>query len=279
VSGSSTVAYRVGQLRARLEQATDLRPSHEVDALFTELVELCCTTPPNLAEEAMSGLGEHAPVLRRLCATGESELETHWAKRIVAAADPHAELALFPYLQNYRDLVRMELAAVTALGNPKPASVAILGSGPLPLTGIVLAAEYGVRVVHVDRDSESLQLGADVTAAIGLADTVTSELADLEDPLCLEALSAAGVDECDVIVLAALVGSDGPAKQAVSARIAGLIRPSALVLARSAVRMRSLLYPEVRAADLVGLDVGLEMHPYNDVVNSVLVARPRGAAP
>lgn len=272
--GTAAVARRVGQLRARLEAVGDLRPSVEVDSLFTELVELCCSTPPALAQAAMAGLREEAPAVRRLCASGESELETYWAERILAAADPAAELARFPYLRNYRDLVRMELGTVMALGNGAPKRVAVLGSGALPLTGLVLAADYGAKVMHVDRDLASLALGDGVTSALGLTRNVSGVLADLEQPDCAETLLAEGIGECDVVVLAALVGEDGTAKREVSRRLAAMVRPDALLLARSAVLLRSLLYPEVRAEDLQDVRVELEVHPYNDVVNSVLVGRP-----
>lgn len=275
MSGVQAVARRVGQLRAQLEAAPHLRPSAAVDPLFSELVRLCCTTPANLADAALTGVADHAPVLRRLCAAGESELETYWARRIVAADDPAAELARFPYLQNYRDLVRMELAGIAAVGGRAPRRVAVLGSGPLPLTGLVLAREHGVHVLHVDRDHECLAWGDAVTESLGLEGRVRSVRADLECADCAPTLVSAGLGDSDAVVLAALVGADSAAKRQVCGRLARLVRPvEAWVLVRSAVQLRTLLYPEVRAEDLAGLRVELELHPRSDVVNSILVARP-----
>ncbi|MPZ00026.1 MAG: nicotianamine synthase [Actinophytocola sp.] len=271
MSAASAVSQRVRQLRTRLESAADLRPCQEVNALFTELVGLCCTTPSPLADSALAHLDDEAAATRRLCAAGETALEQHWARRVLAADDPVAELARFPYLDNYRELVRMELGAVIAAGGELPSRVAVLGSGPLPLTGIVLARDYGAAVLHVDRDLDSLQLGGKLTAALGL-DT-TAAHADLDVAASEDVLRAEGIADCDVVVLAALVGQDPAGKRAVSARLARLLRPGTLVLVRSAVRLRSLLYPCVRAEDLVGLRVSLEVHPHSDVVNSVLVAR------
>ncbi|SNR36120.1 nicotianamine synthase [Haloechinothrix alba] len=277
MSGPSAVAHRVGQLREQLEAVPDLNPSDTVDALFTELVELCCSTPPRVAEAAMAGLDQHASALQNLCASGESALEEYWARRIAAATDPEAELARFPYLNNYRDLVRMELGMVAAMGEPRPARVAVLGSGPLPLTGLILAGEYGARVVHVDRDGDSLASGAAVASALDVPGVGTGVRADLEDPDCVDTLVQAGVHTCDVVVLAALAGQDARAKRAIGERLGALLPAHTLVLVRSAVRLRRLLYPQVRAEDLTGLRVELEVHPYTDIVNSVLVARPAGA--
>lgn len=270
---TALLAERVSELRSRLESAAHLHPCDEVNVLFAELVELCCSTPPHVATHAMHYVAEHAPALRRLCAAGESALETHWSRRIAGADDPNAELAEFPYLTNYRDLVRMELAAVGAISTKPPLRVALLGSGPLPLTGLVLAHDHQMHVLHVDRDLECLELGTATTEALGLGSYVRCACADLESPDCVDILRAAGLPDADVVVLAALTGTDGRAKQQISARLAGLVRPDAVVLARSAARLRSLLYPVVTAEDLVGLRVELELHPHTDVVNSVLVAR------
>ncbi|MHA6784217.1 nicotianamine synthase family protein [Pseudonocardia saturnea] len=267
---STTLATRVVALRHRLE-ATDLTPGDAVDTAFGELVALCCTTPDAAAAATLHRVDAHVAAIRSICAAGETELERHWSRRIAAAPDPHAALAGFPYLGNYRDLVRLELGALAALGEPTPRRVVVAGSGPLPLTGLVLARDHGVRVLHVDRDRSGLRDGDAVTAALGLDDRVTSLHADLLGPAD-PALDAA-LEAADVVVLAALVGVDRAAKAAVAARLAALLRPDARVLVRSAVRLRTLLYPPVEAADLPGLTVLLEMHPGTDVVNSVLVAR------
>lgn len=271
VATALAVASRLHELRERLA-ATDLQPSVQVNAAFSELVELCCRTPPPVDREVLRQVVEHAPSLRALCSAGECELERHWAARIVAARDPQAALRTFPYLANYQDLVRLELGALAAVGEPVPSRVIVLGAGPLPLTGMVLAAEHGAHVVHVDRDAESLHLGAALMGALGLADQVSSVHADLEDPVGREAVGAA-CREAGAVVLAALVGADAPAKAGISRWLGTALPPGTPVLARSAAGLRTLLYPRIDPDDLPGLEVALEVHPRTDVVNSVLVAR------
>ncbi|MHA6794347.1 nicotianamine synthase family protein [Pseudonocardia bannensis] len=265
------VARRLHELRERLA-ATDLQPSAQVNAAFSELVELCCRTPPPVEGEVLRQVVEHAPSLRALCAAGECELERHWATRIVAARDPQVALRAFPYLANYQDLVRLELGALAAVGEPVPSRVVVLGAGPLPLTGMVLAADHGAHVVHVDRDAESLSLGTELMRTLGLGDRISSVHADLEDPAGREAVAAA-CREADAVVLAALVGADAPAKAEISRWLGTALTPGTPVLARSAAGLRTLLYPRVGPDDLPGLEVALEVHPRTDVVNSVLVAR------
>ncbi|WP_308259351.1 nicotianamine synthase family protein [Pseudonocardia sp. H11422] len=274
---AQAVASRLRELQERLA-ATDLQPSTQVNAAFSELVELCCRTPPPVDDEVLRRVVEHAPSLRALCAAGECELERHWAARIVAARDPQAALRAFPYLANYQDLVRLELGALAAVGEPVPSRVVVLGSGPLPLTGVMLAAEHGARVVHVDRDEESLRLGSALVHALGLDDRVSSVHADLEDPACRDAAGAA-CREAGAVVLAALVGVDAPAKASLSRWLGTVLSPGTPVLARSAAGLRTLLYPLVGPGDLPGLEVALEVHPRTDVVNSVLVAHAGSRVP
>ena len=111
----AAVATRLVDLRRRLER-TDLRPAPDTDAAFGELVGLCCFPPAGCTEGVLAQVAPHSDALRTLAATGEGHMENHWAGRIAAAPDPRAELDRFPYLGNYHDLVRLELAALTAVG-------------------------------------------------------------------------------------------------------------------------------------------------------------------
>ncbi|MEQ3550897.1 nicotianamine synthase family protein [Pseudonocardia nematodicida] len=270
--GAAATASRLLDL-GRLLRRTDLSPGPVVDAAFGELVGLCCHPPAVPAERILDRIGPEADGIRALCATGEGLMERHWARRIADAADPRAELARFPYLQNYHDLVRLELGALAAAGRPVPRRAVVLGSGPLPLTGLVLARRYGTRVLHVDRDADAADAGQAVAEATGTPG-VRSLVADLSapepDPRLTGELAAA-----DVVLLGALVGADAVAKDAITARLAAAAGPGTTLLVRSATGLRTLLYPEVRAADLPALEVLLEVHPHTDVVNSVLVARRR----
>lgn len=250
-------------------ERTDLRPAPEVDAAFGELVGLCCHPPTGDTARVLEQIAPHADRLRELSSTGEGRMEQHWAARIAAAADPVAELDLFPYLGNYHDLVRLELASLDAVGVPAPRRAVVLGSGPLPLTGLVLAARHGAEVVHVDRDADAARAGDAVATALGIpARTLVADVtAAVPDP-GLDAELA----QADVVLVGALVGADAPEKRALTTRLAEAA-PGATLLVRTAAGLRTLLYPEVTAADLPDLDVLLEVHPWTDVVNSVLVAR------
>ncbi|WP_046468225.1 nicotianamine synthase family protein [Allosalinactinospora lopnorensis] len=256
--------------------ATDLRPSPEVNDAFERLVELCTVIDDELTSEVLGTPVADSLVasLRSLSARGESQLERAWARRIIAADAPWAELRQFPYLDNYRRLVRFELAGLTAIGAPPPESAVVLGAGPLPLTGLVLAQLYGVDVTNVDNDPEACELASAVQRALGMEKRVDTVCGDACAPSRLPE-----VTDTDIVLLAALVGADRAAKRSVTGSLSGSMRPDSLLLTRSAHRLRTALYPPVSPDDLTGFRTLVEMHPCDDVVNSVLISRPEPGGP
>jgi nicotianamine synthase len=261
------VVARVVGLHGWLEgRAGDLRPSPEVDAVFGALVALVLTTPPGVAGEALAD-----PAVRRcrdrlvaLAARGEHELELAWARRIAAGGD----LGGFPYLDHYRRLVDAEVAALVRHGCGPGARVLFVGAGPLPLSPLLLAGR-GLAVDALDRDA-----GA-VVAARAVASTVVPAPVVAEGDL----FDRPGLDRYDAVVLAALVGLGAGEKRRCLDHLAAALRPGALVLARSARGLRTLLYPEVElppGGGLAPLDV---VHPAPPVINSIVVARATGGGP
>ncbi|WP_125776889.1 nicotianamine synthase family protein [Antribacter gilvus] len=262
---AGAVAEHLADLADRLEARPSLTPAPEVDALFGDLVRTVVRTPAATARAVLADprVQRRAASLRASSARGESALEQAWARRITAAADPRAELRAFPYADNYRRLVRLELAALAPHHHEPVRSVAVLGSGPLPLTAFAYADRLSAEVVGVDVDP--------------VATEAARRVATLSGPggVRLEVGDAADVDlrAHDVVVLAALVGTTTAEKATLAARLATRMRPGALLLLRSARGLRTLLYPAVRTSTLRGFTVLEVVHPTDDVINSVVVAR------
>jgi hypothetical protein len=259
------------ELHRQLAERPDLRPCPEVDRLFGELVGLVLATAPDdesrlLDDAAVVAIrgGLHA-----LCSEGEYQLELAWARRIAASPSPRDELERFPYVDNYRQLTRMELDLLATVADRPVRRVAFVGSGPLPLSSLLVAAGLGVAVDNVDRDAEAVALGEQVTATLGPGLT--------RAPLTFRRADVTHVDLSgyDVVVLAALVGAGEPEKRAILGHLAASMSPGAVLLARSARGVRSLLYPAIEATALDGFDVQAVVHPTDEVVNSVVLARAR----
>ncbi len=246
-----------------------LEPGIVVDALFNRLVTAVLSVPEPEADTVLAALPpSRSPArFRSVASAGEHALERAWAHRIARAADPAATFARFPYRENYRLLMEMELAAVRRQGTV-PRHVLLLGSGPLPLTALCLA-DQGIAVHCVDHDAEAIRLSSAVFGRLG-AVGVTFEHA--------EAASAMPPQPVDVVLLAGLVGDDDTAKAAVLDAAVTHLGPDGLVLARSARGLRTLLYPQVGPEALAGLTVVAEANPEidapgTDVINSAILAR------
>jgi hypothetical protein len=271
MSVASRAADSICDIYRELESCRELRPSPRVNHLFSTLVRLVISIPDEhvadvLDDPVVRGL---AARLRDLCARGEFELEAFWADAITTGADPRAELARFPYLENYRLLCRMELDALVGAVQRPVRSVAFAGSGPLPLSSFRFAQELGVPVDCLDRDPEAVAVSRRLVARLNFGD-VRVRVADV---------AAVDLSGYDVVVLAALVGATPAEKAAVLRQITASMTPGAVVLIRSARGLRTLLYPAVDPQALTGLDIVSVVHPADEVINSAIVARVSGDGP
>jgi SAM-dependent methyltransferase len=257
----------VRRLYRRIAALPDLAPGPLTDAAFTELVRL--TTAPSSTDTQRAVLADPnvralTPHLRRLCGAAEYELERRWATRVVASTDPGVELRAFPYYDNYRRLTRLEYHTVTGLTGARPARVAFVGSGPLPLTSVLLGARYRVRVDNIDIDPAATRSAGQLADALR-ANRLRFHTADILDHHDFAAY--------DAVWLAALVGRDDAHKRTVLAHLFDQLRPGTLLLARSAHGLRTLLYPSLTLEDLGDFEPLAVLHPYSEIVNSMVVAR------
>jgi nicotianamine synthase len=272
---AGALADRVVSVHDRLVALDSLAPSTLVDGLFADLVRTCLTADPRSVDAVLAD--DRVRALRHrlvdLCARGETRLEAAWAARVLAAADPAAELGRFPYLANYEALTRLEVHALAAAGHGSgsPRRVCFVGGGPLPLSALLLNRTTSAQVRVVDRDATALDQASRVLDALGAGDAVRCLPADAASGAGL----AVAVDGCDLVVVAALVGLTREAKQQVLRTLAGVLAPGTWVLLRSADGLRALLYPAVDVGDVsrCGFTPELLVHPLGEVVNSVLVAR------
>jgi nicotianamine synthase len=265
---AADLCARISAVVESLDALGDLRPEPRTDALFSELVSLCqfragLDIRRVLADPSITAL---APRLRQLCAVGEYQLETHWANRIVAAADAGSELALFPYVRNYQQLTELEIHTLLGLGLRRTGlrRVAFLGGGPLPLSGLLLSRGLDVPVDVVEVDSDAVALSCAVLHRLDAAGSVHVLQGDARRHPCI-----AG---SDVVVLASLVGVSQADKRAVLSAVADQMRPGAVLVVRSSYQLRSLLYTPVDLNDLLGFRPLALLHPFTAVVNSLIIA-------
>ena len=277
VDPTGSLCRHILGLYERLRAQASLAPSPVVDALFGDLVDACVHAEPVEVASVLSDPRIHRVRLDlvRLCAEGESLLEGVWARRALAADDPRAETAAFPYFGNYEQLARLELHALAAVGHRPEATrrVCFVGGGPLPLSALLLSRTLAVEVTVVDRDTDAVELSRRLLDRLAPAQRISVVAADAESTADITRVVAG----CDVVVVAALVGMTGMQKRAALRAVGASVEPGTYVVVRTAEGLRSLLYPVVDVRDLhhAGLAPEVVVHPFGEVINSVLIARRR----
>jgi nicotianamine synthase len=199
-------------------------------------------------------------------------------------------LKSFPYYRNYEELAWLELCSILSVTKQAPKKIAFIGSGPLPLTSLCLLdalrrESQGKILTRLERDdAKPVVLNVDCDeVAIAASRHLCLALGDYGQGMefiCADASSSTqNLHDCDVVYVAALVGMSQTEKEDIITRVATHMRKGALMVVRSSWGLRTCLYPEFDIATeklLQLLEPCVAVHPYGQVVNSVIVARVRG---
>lgn len=208
----------------------------------------------------------------------------------------------FPYYNNYVDLARLELSALQTAAHPAAIeTICFVGSGPLPMTSICFATLpiTPLRRIHnIDCDAHAIDVSSQLcarldgmggmgsTGSVGGTGIAMGTGTAMDKALLMtfehaDASAVEGLAAFDAVFVAGLVGGESVAeKTRILAHVVRRCRPGALLVLRSAHGVRRLLYPQVDLTSLasLGLRVILVVHPWNHIVNSVVVCRVLGGA-
>jgi nicotianamine synthase len=297
---AQTLINEIKHIYQQLVKASpSLHPSEHINALFTKLVQICILPVDDKALQQVLNspiIRQLQPHLRQLCSRGEYLMESAWSHSYIATPPPSVipsiddptwtrqvsqQLTKFTYYSNYVDLTRLECHALLAVG-AQLERIAWIGSGPLPLSSMEMMLQHHTtirRIDNIDIDSEAISVSTRLNNHLPWPTSVRSRF----HYHAINAVAYPDYHQADVICLGALVGEDD-GKLEVIQHIAKGMRPGAWLLIRSAHGLRQLLYPALvpsvhlhPCSKLAGLvEVVLELHPHNDVVNSVLIARRLG---
>ncbi|XP_068652666.1 nicotianamine synthase-like [Aristolochia californica] len=259
----------VTKIHASISMLESLRPSKIVNSLFTQLVKLC-TLPSSID---IHTLPPEVQLMREslisLCGRAEGLLELEYSIFFSKFSYPLDELTLFPYYGNYVKLALLEYNILCQSGMEQPKSVAFVGSGPMPLTSIVMATRHMTTTQFVNFDIDEL--------ANRMARELVGTDAELKRRMKFTTCDIMSVREelgsFDCIFLAALVGMKKEEKVKIIGHIRKYMRSGGLLLVRSANGAKAFLYPIVEEEDLHGFEVVSIFHPKDDVINSVVLVR------
>lgn len=276
-SQDDNLVNKICDLYDQISKLESLKPSESVDTLFKELVSTCIPPNPNIDVTKMCDkVQEIRANLIKICGEAEGCLENHFSSILTSFDDnPLHHLDLFPYYTNYLKLSKLEFDLLTQhLNCSVPKTIAFVGSGPLPLTSIVLAKFHLKDTIFHNFDVDP--------SANSLASRLVSSDPDLSQRMFFHTTNVMDVTESlkdfDVVFLAALVGMDKTEKVKVIEHLQKHMAPGAVLMLRSAHGPRAFLYPIVEPCDLKGFEVLSIYHPTDEVINSVVVSRKLGSA-
>jgi nicotianamine synthase len=269
---ASALVRKIAGLAAAIAKLPSLSPSPEVNALFTELVTACI--PPSAVDVERLGpeLQEMRARLIRLCADAEGLLEAHYSDLLAGFDNPLDHLGLFPYFNNYILLSELEHGLLARhVPGPPPSRVAFVGSGPLPLSSLVLAARHLPTACFDNYDicgEANERARRLVRGDAGLGARMAFRTSDV-------ACVTRDMASYDVVFLAALVGMAAEEKARVVEHLGRHMAPGAALVVRSAHGARGFLYPVVDPEEIRrgGFEVLAVHHPEGEVINSVIIAR------
>ncbi|CAI9103525.1 OLC1v1002024C1 [Oldenlandia corymbosa var. corymbosa] len=275
VCQKDALVQTISELYDQISSLESLRPSKDVDMLFTQLVLTCIPPNPIDVTKLCNKIQEMRSKLIKLCGVAEGLLEMHYSTILgnsfggVDGENPLDHLTIFPYYNNYLKLSLLEFNILSQHITNIPNRVAFLGSGPLPLTSIVLAKNHLTQTSFHNYDIDPM--------ANAMASKLVASDCDLSRRMFFHTRDVLDVTcefkDFDVVFLAALVGMDKEAKLGFIEHLAKNMSPGAILMLRSAHGARGFLYPIVDPCDLKGFEVLSVFHPTDEVINSVVIAR------
>lgn len=265
IVSAGKICKEVESIYERLANLESLTPGKLVDELFTRLVELAMSDSHELVDFILNDLRIKAiqPNLHHLCSMGEYGLELHWVRQVLGNAQEC--LSDFPYYDNYQKLAQLEYHSIQAVNEGPIGQVLFVGSGPLPLSSILLAQEYGLVIDNMDLDEDACQLSESLILELNLENQLTVQHADV--------LTHTKMESYDLVYLAALVGQTHEDKEQIVKHISKHMKAGAILILRSSSKLKKLLYPPVDLSILSEFKVLTEVHPYNEIVNSLVIAQ------
>ena len=190
------------------------------------LIERIVVTSPEDPEwvEAVLGRLPDTVVEASRCArcSWECRREVELVDRVLYEG---AELSSYLFYEDAKWLIRRELGLVPG----RPRRVLFIGSGPLPLTAMLVHADSGARVTCLDCDSEAVDRSRCLLSRLGLLREIRVRHGRGEE------FPAGGYD---LVVVAVLAKPKAP----ILANVRRTMRPGGHILCRTALGLRSLLY-------------------------------------
>lgn len=184
--------------------------------------------------------------------------EAHLAVELLKSGDPWKTLRAFPLYSRYVTLVRKQAEAMHIQTDSR---LAFVGSGPVPITLILLSHLYGLRSVGLDSSFQSVELSKKVIECLGLG----KEIEIVHGNHC-------HIKEryWDAVLVSALAEPKARIFQSLLEILTE--RGDGIVIFRTYTGMRAVLYEPVQPSDIEGFRIVKVIHPTGRVNNTTVIA-------
>lgn len=260
---------KILEIHGRLSRAKNLKPSARNDALFSELVEIVKNTP---AEQSALILGSKRirsimDDLRSISSRAESELELFWVKKALKSTDAGETIRNFPYHANYEKMTDLEIETLRLCDIHKNHKALFVGSGPLPLSSIMMAQKYGICVDGLDMDEQAIDLSKKLIERIGLSDKISAikgNVLDMQD-----------FSKYQTIFIAALAGDNENEKTEIINHLVSKCAKDTHIVMRSVTDLGTLLYSEITPTQLKDVEVIRRSKGTRDFINNIIIGKKK----
>ena len=147
-------------------------PSNHLKTVFQRLDYLIAQDIDDESAEAIlsnSEFNSALDVIIRFRSMYTAKLEIEHAMSILKSSDSWESLKNFAYLPNYLQLAQTEYQGA---GLRPGDCILFLGSGPLPISLIVLCHQYGLKGIGIEQEPDRAELSRRVLAKLGLSDQI-----------------------------------------------------------------------------------------------------------
>lgn len=252
-----------------LSSALDLKPCEQTNSAFSRLVSIVRETSSDDSARILADddVGRIAEDLRKLASRGESGLELYWVRGALESSDPERFIKKFPYYANYEKMTELEMETMRLDASGDGYKALFVGSGPLPLSSIMMARACEVSIDNLDMDPEACTISQEFIARLGsgLSEKITVINADI--------LNMRDFSKYDMIFIAALVGENEREKAMIIDHIVSNARKDCHIAMRSVSGLGKLLYPEITDAHLQDIEVIARSESPKDIINNIIIGK------
>lgn len=248
-----------------ISNAKKLKPSQKINSSLSELVRIVINTSTNHSKKILlnKDIISIKKSLREISSEAESELELFWVKKILESNNPKRVIEKFPYYSNYQKMTDSEIKSMLDCQTHKNHKILFVGSGPLPLSSIIMAREHNMFIDNLDMDDVACELAEKLIKRIGLSkkiNTLKGDVLDIND-----------FSNYETVFIAALVGKDEDEKSKIINHVVSKTIKGTHIIMRSVNNLGTLLYPEVISEHLKNIEfVGKSKSP-KGVINNIII--------